>query len=379
MATPDLLPTQQKVLDLTEDAIAADKRLFVLWYGTFRSGKTRGAVEAFMRHCRGKSNKYIIGGFVLRSVINNVAPYFKEIGERDGVKVNVVGGNQNPRIEVDKSVFNIYGGDKLGRENAVKGMTANGLLLDEYDSLTQNFIQMCEGRISETGALRIYTANKGNPYTWHTLHYYDRAKRGVIDAHLIEDSAKDNTHIDAEFMKEREKEFDEYAKSVYLENEFRLALPPLYEIDECSFRRGESEKPFIQMIGYEGHRIKVLPVFKRDGWYMAGEASLFFSPVDSTLIERAERTFVDRRLPRLAAELKSSGHMGIYSYDGAMLRNSTTELMQRISSERRVMLEADSNILKMHIGQHHLTEQRTTEIIMLETALARLERIEQWR
>ena len=163
MATPDLLPTQQKVLDLTEDAIAADKRLFVLWYGTFRSGKTRGAVEAFMRHCRGKSNKYIIGGFVLRSVINNVAPYFKEIGERDGVKVNVVGGNQNPRIEVDKSVFNIYGGDKLGRENAVKGMTANGLLLDEYDSLTQNFIQMCEGRISETGALRIYTANKGNP------------------------------------------------------------------------------------------------------------------------------------------------------------------------------------------------------------------------
>ena len=379
MVTTSLLPTQKDVVDLTGASIVQDQRLFILWYGTFRSGKTRGAVEAFMLHCKGKKHQYIIGVHVMRSAINNIAPYFEEIGERDGRRVKVVGGNQNPRIEVDDSVFNIYGGDKMGREKAVKGMTAHGLLLDEYDGLTKDFIQMCEGRISESGALRIYTANKGNPYTWHTLHYYDRAKRGVIDAHIFEDSAKDNSYIDPEFMKEREQEFDEYAKSVYLENEFRLALPPLYEIEECGVKRGIDEKPFIQVVAYEGHRIKILPIFKRDERFIIGEASLFFSPVDSSHIPKGERTFVDRRLPRLADDLKRQGRIGIYSYDPSTLRNSATELLQRTSSDRKILLEADSNIMKMHIGQHNLSEQRTTEIAMLEIAVMRLERIAKWR
>ncbi len=374
-----LLPSQQRVLDLANAAISDNTRLFVLWYGTFRSGKTRGAVEAFMSHCEGKVNKYIIGGYTVRSVLNNVVPYFVEIGDREGRRIKVVGGNNNPRVEVDGSVFNIYGGDKIGKEKAVKGNTAHGLLLDEYDSLTKDFIQMCEGRISEVGALRIYTANKGNPYTWHTLHYYDRAKRGVINATLIEDSAWDNTHIDPEFMSERDSEFDDYAKSVYLDNEFRLSIPPLYTIEESAYQRDVDEKPYIQVIGYEGHRIKVLPVFMRGDWFMIGEASLHFSPVQADQIPIADRTFVDRRLPRLAALMKDNGHKSIYPYDASSIKSSVTELMQQKSADNTLMLEADSNIMKMCIGQHCLAEQRSTEIVMLEASILRLEKVQKWR
>ena len=221
-------PTQDQILELVNSHIASDNRLFIVWYGSIRSGKTYGACQAILKHASERSGAlYILGAYTQRQVWVNLAPILKELAEAMELDYSEHKSPSNPHIVIGDNVFLVTGGKDGQRSKAIQGITASGLLLDELPNLDRDFIEECESRTSARGAFRIYTANKGNPYHWTTRYYYERLRTQDIKGYLFESLTSENSHVDADFVAERRSEFDSRTALAKLDNEF-VAPNPIY-------------------------------------------------------------------------------------------------------------------------------------------------------
>ena len=371
----NLTPSQDKVLSLVRQHGATNARLFILWYGGIRAGKTYGMVRAAIEHSltRERTN-YIVGGYVLRSIINNITPYFETICIDMNLKYKVVSGGINPRVEVAGNQFLFYGGDRASRSKNIQGATASGLLLDEFELLDRDFVKQCEARISSDNALRIYTSNKGQPYSWAKREYYDRAVSGEIEATLIDSNPEENTFIGSDFWNEKTNEYDDYYKQRFIDNEFTLPNEPLYEPQRVD---AEGELEFTTVYSY-GKDHFTLPVSKRtDGVFVLGNITPAPNPIPPETISRYGRVLVNATAGMLGRELVNKRY-SVRGYSD-MFAPHKVELCQRAFAQQRVAVCADAGNTIEAIDTHAFPEFNANPAVSaIECSVEYLSRMNRW-
>ena len=227
----NLTPGQVSVLAEVDRCITAKERRLILWWGGVRAGKSTGAGKALIKHSYPRNAaEYVIGAYTQRQVWAIFGPIIKTECAEYGITYKAIRGGTDPRMEIGDNVIYVYGGNEAGKDRNVQGLTLDGLVLDEIPLLNREFIFQNEARVSKEGALRIYTANKPSPYHWTTLHYFNRATRGEINAFLIDSDTKDNEHIGQDYIDERVSEYDELHRDRFINNQFVLDKPPLYSL-----------------------------------------------------------------------------------------------------------------------------------------------------
>ena len=333
-------PTQQQVMDLIDKSCVDKSRLFILWFGGIRAGKTYGMVRAAIKHAEYRENSnYIVGGFTLRSIINNLVPYFKEICHELEIDYKIVEGGINPRVEIGSNRFLFYGGDKSGRDKNVQGATAVGLIIDEFELLNHDFIKQCEGRISNDNALRIYTSNKGQPYSWAKKEYYDRVVKGEIEGVLIDSNPKENTFIKEDFWKEKESEYDDYYRRRFIENEFTLELEPVYDVEKTKLDVDKAMLELTAIYSYSKYHFSI-PFYKLGDVYIIGNVKGETSPVDISGLSPYGDVMVNSTASMLAREITQK-RRNVRGYSDMFLPHKY-ELAQRAFTSGNVMVDEDA-------------------------------------
>lgn len=330
-------PTQKQALSAIAKSVADGERLFILWYGGVRAGKTDGACEGMVAHSLHRSDAmYILGGYTSRSVFSNIAPYLKKHAAANELHYKEYRGAVDPRIEIGDNLFAIYGGDKKGRDRAIQGATAAGLLLDEYELLDRDFIHQCEARISEPGALRIYTSNKTTRYTWAVKYYLNRALKGEIDALVLDADTGDNQFLDTSFIDEKVREYDDVVRGRFIDNKFSLLADPLYRAgikDGSPVTNGNVDLVIIYHFGNDCFQI---PLSDEGAVWRVNEVRYQTPPFDAAAAIPASTYLVNGAAPVLARELRNLGH-NVVGYAPEFV-NHSVEICQRAFADNKIAL-----------------------------------------
>ena len=373
-----LTKSQSEVMNLIGKQADDNSRLFILWYGGIRAGKTYGMVRAGIGHSLMRENvNYIVAGYTLRSIINNITPYFKEICKDLDLKFKSVEGGINPRFEIGTNRFLYYGGDRAGRDENVQGATASGLLIDEFELLNRDFVKQCEGRISNKGALRIYTSNKGQPYSWAKKEYYDRVIEGDLDAVLIDSNPDENNFIDDDFIPEKTAEYDEHYRKRFIENEFSLQYVPLYEPKRVELPK-KTEVSLTLLYSYARHHFTV-PFYKTENeGYIIGDIEYLDYPVDTKNLTRYGVILINSFAPILAWELRQRRYT-IRGYSD-MFEPHKAELCQRAFGYGRIKVSDTAKNTIEHIDKYAFAGMNETpEISAIESGVEYLARVNRWQ
>lgn len=374
-----LLPSQKKVIDLINDSTEQNERLFILWYGGIRAGKTYGMVRGGIAHSIYREHtNYIVGGYVLRSIINNIAPYFREICEEIGIEYKIVTGGINPRVEIGTNQFLFYGGDRQNRSKNVQGATAAGLLIDEVELLDRDFVKQCEGRISKDNALRIYTSNKGQPYSWAKLDYFDKIQRGEIDGVIIDSNPEENNFIGDEFWEEKRTEYDDKYRRRFIDNEFTPDNEALYNVEYVDIEdEEECRLEFTTIYSYGVNHFSI-PVYKNEDVYIIGEIRAENSPVDVDNISRYAPVLLNSQANLLAREFKHRNYtVRGYSEEYAPHKY---EICQRAFSHGNVKVKEDAELTTMAIETYAFPGVVENPFVSsIESSIEYLTRMNRWQ
>ena len=236
-------PTQIQALEYVSSNVEASQRGFIYWLGGVRSGKSYGAVEAFIKavdvrpyNPKEADLSFLILTYSAPQGVQIFGEYFSVIAPKYGAEATVGVSNADPHILLTvrsglKAKFMVRGADSSRKASRIQGLTVDGLLCDEVCNLDRTVIHQAEARCSKEGALRIYTSNKTTPYHW-TVHYYvDRLREGQIKGLVLDASIKENQNLDQSYIEEREKEYDGDTLSRFIHNKFTLDEVPLYKIE----------------------------------------------------------------------------------------------------------------------------------------------------
>ena len=309
-------PHQRAALDAVDAALAADDRLFILNYGGVRAGKSTGAAMACLVHASQRQGQtYLIAAATQRQGMAIFMPTFEKYAVELGLPYKATRGS-SPRMEIDGNTFLIYGGSDAGRDKMIQGLTLTGLILDEFPLLHPDFIAQAEARLSVSGALRVYTANKMSPYHWSTLHYYNRAVAGEINAVLLDSVIADNEAVGSDFAEERELEYGEKHFRRFINNEFTLDAEPIYV---PGYQEPDADVAADLTVFYStGHDMVLLTLAR----YPDGRAAIVsHETLDANtpladVSERLGRTvLVNSERPTVARQLRRLGHR-VIGYDG---------------------------------------------------------------
>ena len=338
MTTPGLTPGQEKAIAALDAAMANSERLFVLWYGGVRGGKTVGAAKLLTRHSYNRAEQYIVGAYTQRQAWNIIAPKVKAECEIMGVRYKAHRDPNNPRMDVGDCEYLIYGGKDSGQDRNVQGNTAAGLLLDEFVNLNEDFVKQCEARTSVAGALRVYTGNKPSPHHWTTEYYYNRALRGEIRALLLDTDTEENQFLDREYVEERINEYDDKTRDRFINNLFVLDRPPLYTPPVVAPVTGKVDIAVIAILGADAY---VMPVFNREKVYTVGDGSKHRVPFTPEI--EAGIYLVPDTFPLLARDLRRKGRrVKVYRTNPDDKRR---EIAQRLTGQGHVAVATDAKDL----------------------------------
>ena len=312
MAVAGLTADQIRVLTDIQAAVEANERFFALWYGGIRAGKSTGGAYGIALHSKAREGcEYIVGAYTIRQAMAIFLPKFKAAAALLDMKYKEYKGAANPHIELGENLISLYGGSDAGRDRNVQGLTVAGLLLDEIPLLNKEFIHQNEARASEAGALRIYTANKVHPYHWTTQYYFDRAKKGLINAKLYDSATADNPYIGQDFIDERINEYDDKHRTRFIENEFSLDSPPLYSPTFADAPEGE----FISVLYGEGTTFHVLNAARTDYGYCVTGATEYDANLEIADVVFGSTVLINADRPMLARMLRRGG-MAVRGYQG---------------------------------------------------------------
>lgn len=217
------------------------RRRFIYWLGGVRSGKSYGACMAFVQHAFESSDKkdtrlYMILGYTSPQVMTIYSSYFQEIAKQEGLFCEVCKATFDPHILIknedtgQQAKFIFRGADCDSKANAIQGLTLHGLLADEVANLNRNTLHQAEARISEDGALRVYTSNKTSPYHWTIKYYIERIRERIIPGLILDAESRDNPNVNNAYLEERELEYEGETLDRFIHNKFTLDEEPLYNI-----------------------------------------------------------------------------------------------------------------------------------------------------
>lgn len=286
-------PSQDKVLAYVRARLAANERGFIYWMGGVRSGKSYGSCMALVEHLAQRKNKvYMVLAYTAKQGLTVFGNALMEIAEAAGIKGKLNRGMTNPHIHFENGCEVLFrGADKEGRDKAIQGLTLSGLVVDEVPNLHRATIHQAEARVSDLGALRIYTSNKTSPYHWSTKYYHDRMVRGEIEGLLIDSHVQDNMNVDASYREERANEFTGNTLRRFMDNEFTLDNPAIYQPNQFKKRikKGEPDWTVVyghssgyevlcarwiggQLVVYQANSIgayeRIAPVLKAEGTFL---------------------------------------------------------------------------------------------------------------
>lgn len=298
-------PKQKKALAAIRKAIKQRERLLLLLYGGVRAGKSTCASDGMIEHSTKRYGElYGLGAYTLRQAFEIFEPKFMDICQARGITFHAARSNSDPHFDVGDNRFMLTGGNDMGRDRHVQGLTWAGLILDELPLLNRDYVMQCEARTSDSGALRIYTANKPNPYHWTTKHYYKRAKDGKIKATLFDWDTRDNPHIGQDYIDERVNEYDDKYRSRFINNEFVLDSPPIYEpLFDDSSPDGES----VTVLYGNGPGYDMVHATSTPYGLCANGASSVTLPDMDGLIPDMNTVFVNSERPILARRIRQAG------------------------------------------------------------------------
>ena len=303
MFTPT--PKQKKALTAVRKAIKANERMLLLLYGGIRAGKSTAAVASIVEHSQKRSGVlYGLGAYTLRQAFEIFEPKFYDVCGEKGLTFTPHRANSDPHFDVGENRFMLSGGNDMGRDRHIQGLTWDGLILDELPLLNRDYVMQAEGRTSAAGALRIYTANKPNPYHWSTKHYYRRAQKGEIKATLLDWDTRDNPHIGQDYIDERMNEYDDKYRDRFINNEFVLDNPPIYEppFDDAS----PDGQPVTVLYG-NGVGFDMVQATPTEYGLCANNAITVNLPELADLIPDFGLSFVNSDRPLLARKIRQSG------------------------------------------------------------------------
>ena len=237
----ELTPSQNAVLAYVQDCMATGKRGFVYWMGGVRSGKSHGSCIALMEHLAHRQNRvYMVLAYTAKQALTIFGGTIESLAEERGMECKVLRGMSNPHIRFPESGNEVLfrGADKEGRDRAIQGLTLSGLIVDEVPNLHRATLHQAEARVSDPGGLRIYTSNKTTPYHWTTKYYHDRLQAGSLDGLLVDSAVADNPHVDAAYREERANEYEGNTLKRFMDNEFTLDAPAIYQPGKSNQGRG---------------------------------------------------------------------------------------------------------------------------------------------
>ena len=339
---------QKQALAAIRKAIKSDKRLLLLLYGGIRAGKSTAGADGMVEHtAKHPGETYGLGAYTLRQAFEIFEPKFYDVCKARGITFSVSRSSSDPHFIVGDCRFMLAGGNDVGRDRNIQGLTWAGLLLDELPLLNRDFVMQCEARTSGPGALRIYTANKPNPYHWSTKHYYNRAKKGEIDAVLMDWDITDNPHIGQDFIEERMAEYDDKYRNRFINNEFVLDNPPLYEpLFDDTEPTGEN----VTVLYGNGPGFDMIQASATDYGLCANTSiSVGIKELDE-LIPDFGRVFVNSERPVLAKKIRAAGKP-VRGYD-AMFQPRRVEYTQVAIADGRLRLSPNVDGLIEEIAMY---------------------------
>ena len=229
-------PSQKDALKYTCD-LGPDERGFVYWMGGVRSGKSFGSVMCLLEHMKSRTNKtYMVLCYTQSQGLTIFGREIEKQCDAMNIECKINRSVSNPRVvfKDTKNEILFKGADKIGRDRNIQGLTLDGLIADEIPLLNKDALHQAEARVSGTGALRIYTSNKTTPYHWTTKYYVNRLEKKEIKGLLLDSQIEDNPNVDSSYAKERRSEYDGVTLSRFMDNEFTLDSPPIYNPEVTS-------------------------------------------------------------------------------------------------------------------------------------------------
>ena len=380
-----LTPSQTEAVEYLHTKYQDGGRPFIVWYGGVRAGKTEGAVRCLYDHLAlidTPNPLYIIGGVTARSVLTNLGAYIKDTGKVRGYKVKEYRGVAFPRWEITTpngvATLAIYGGSKHGDDAKVQGSTADGLLLDEFELLNRLFVKQCEARISQAGALRIYTANKGGPYTWATKDYYNKAIKGDLDCLFLDVPTQDNNFLDAGFIAEKMAEYDEELINRFIKNEHTLAFRPVYKPSQNPPSDGDNIADLLCVHAWGSDTMALRFAKLNDQWTIT-HALDYQPPVNPDSLAPAHVYLVNSTAPLLSRGLsRRRPRVNVRNYDDAMYPHQV-ELSQRAFAAGKVKVSEDAAELLEALELYNTPGVYVSPLVKcVEAGIEYLNRRERW-
>lgn len=315
-------PTQQQALQYIDQH--QHQRRFIYWLGGVRSGKSYGATQCFIQHAfenavKDKCKLYIILGYTSPQVVTIYSNYFEEICRQEGLKCEVSRCTFDPHILITdedtgaSAKFLCRGADCDSKASAIQGLTLHGLLADEVANLNRATLHQAEARISEDGALRVYTSNKTSPHHWSVNYYVNRIREKQIDGIVLDAETRENKNVNNAYLKEREEEYQGDTLKRFIQNSFTLDAEPIYKIPTIATDSELLKKePFVSnvFVYYHetGYEAMITYYDSQKQQYVISDGKSFELNEDFLFDELTSTIWVNSGNSFVVNELRSSGH-----------------------------------------------------------------------
>lgn len=173
----------------------SDKDLIVC-EGAIRSGKTLVTVLSFINwsQTRFSGEAFIIAGVSVGAVKRNLLePLFEALKMMDipyNWKVS------EKKLTVGDNIYYVFGANNAYSQDAIQGLTAAGLLIDEVPLIPRSFVEQAMGRCSVNGAKYWFTLNPASPFHWFKEEVLNRLdeRNGFSMKFTMEDNPSLNEH-----------------------------------------------------------------------------------------------------------------------------------------------------------------------------------------
>lgn len=138
--------------------------------GSVRSGKTITALARFLDFISNSPHhNFAIAGKSINSLRRNVVTPFLQMLNTEGISYTYNQSNQEIRLK--NKVIALFGIDKEGADEKIRGYTCGGALIDEATVLPKSGFQMLLSRCSLDGSKVFVTCNPGSPQNYIYTDY----------------------------------------------------------------------------------------------------------------------------------------------------------------------------------------------------------------
>ena len=182
--------------------------------GSIRSGKTIASIVLFLRYIQESKHTYfVMAGKTLKALKKNVLRPMKAIMKYFGIKYHHRKGDDELDILNMGKLRTIvmYGVEKKGSDEPIKGSSYAGALLDEVTIMDMEGVHMLVSRNSEGNAKIFMTCNPGNPNNFVYQEYVNNKELLQSgDVKVTNFLIDDNPSLSSEYKK--------HIKSIYSED-----------------------------------------------------------------------------------------------------------------------------------------------------------------